>query len=75
MVRDSKRLAFCNFIRLQEKAEDNKSKQAAVEKDKKDQSKYYLSYPRPPVLDTKWENRNVNVVERQTLQSLVSQTI
>ena len=28
----------------------------AFEKDKKDQSKCYLSYPKPPVLDMKWEN-------------------
>ena len=34
-----------------------------LEKDKEDQSKYYLSYPKPPVLDMKWENRDINVVE------------
>ena len=33
------------------------------EKDKKDQSKYYLSYPKPSVLDVKWENRDINVAE------------
>ena len=32
------------------------------EKDKEDQSKYYFSYPKPPVLDMKWEN-HINVVE------------
>ena len=32
-----------------------------LQKDKEDQSKYYLSYPKPPVL--KWENRDNNVVE------------
>ena len=32
-------------------------------KDKEDQSKYYLSYPKPPVLDIKWANRDINVVE------------
>ena len=34
-----------------------------LEKDKEDQSKYYLSYPKPPVLDMKWENHDINVVE------------
>ena len=34
-----------------------------LEKDKEDQSKYYLSYPKPPVLVMKWENRDVNVAE------------
>ena len=32
-------------------------------KNKKDQSKYCLSYPKPPVLDMKWANRDINVVE------------
>ena len=35
-----------------------------LEKDKEDQSKYYLSYPKPPVLDKKWANNDINVVER-----------
>ena len=34
-----------------------------LEKDKEDQSKYYLSYPKPPVLDMKLANRDINVVE------------
>ena len=34
-----------------------------LEKDKEDQSKYYLSYPKPPVLDTKWANRDIDIVE------------
>ena len=34
-----------------------------LENDKKDQTKYYLSYPKPPVLDIKWANRDVNVVD------------
>ena len=34
-----------------------------LEKDKKDQSKYYLRYPKPPVLDMKWGNCDFNVVE------------
>ena len=51
------------------KSQDNVSKQAAVEKklltlekDKEEQSKY-LSYPKPPVLDLKWANRDNNLVE------------
>ena len=35
----------------------------ALEKGNEDQSKYYLSYPKPPVLDVKWANRDINVVE------------
>ena len=34
-----------------------------LEKDKEDQSKYYLSYPKLPVLDMKSETRDINVVE------------
>ena len=34
-----------------------------LEKDKEDQSKYYLSYSKLPVLDMKWENCDINVVE------------
>ena len=34
-----------------------------LEKDEEDQSKYYLSYPKPPVLDIKWENWDITVVE------------
>ena len=34
-----------------------------LEKDKEEQHKYYLSYPKPPVLDIKWENRDVNAME------------
>ena len=52
------------------KSHDNISKRAAVEKepltlekDKEDQSKYYLSYPKLPVLDMKSANRDINVVE------------
>ena len=37
------------------------------EKDKKDQSKYYLSYPKPPVLDMKSANRDINVVEWENI--------
>ena len=34
-----------------------------LEKDKEDQSKYYLSYPKLPVLDMKSANRDINVAE------------
>ena len=34
-----------------------------LEKDKEDQSKYYLSYPKLPVLDMKSANRDFNVAE------------
>ena len=34
-----------------------------LEKDKEDQSKYYLSYPNPPVLDMKSANRDINIVD------------
>ena len=34
-----------------------------LEKDNEDQSNYYLSYPKPAVLDMKWENHDINVVE------------
>ena len=32
------------------------------EKDKEDQIKYYLNYPKLPVLDMKSANRDINVV-------------
>ena len=38
-------------------------KPLTFEKDKEDQSKYYLSYPKLPVLDMKSANRDINVVE------------
>ena len=34
-----------------------------LKKDKEDQSKYYLSYPKLPVLHMKSANRDINVVE------------
>ena len=40
-----------------------------LEKDKEDQSKYYLSYPKPPVLDMKLANRDINVVEWANIPS------
>ena len=40
-----------------------RKKPSALENDKEDHKKYYLSYPKPPVLDMKWETRDINVVE------------
>ena len=34
-----------------------------LEKDREDQVKYYLRYPKPPVLDVMWVNRDINIVE------------
>ena len=34
-----------------------------LEKDKEDQSKYYLNYPKMSVLDMQWENCDINFVE------------
>ena len=34
-----------------------------LEKDEGGESKYYLSYPKPPVLDMKWINCDINVAE------------
>ena len=39
-----------------------------LEKDKEDQTKYYVSYPKSPVLDIKWENRDVNVVDWENIR-------
>ena len=39
-----------------------------LEKDEEEQSKYYLSYPRPPVLDMKSENHDINVAEWANFQ-------
>ena len=38
-----------------------------LEKDKEGQSKYYLSYLKPPVLNIKWENRDINVAEWENI--------
>ena len=38
-------------------------KPLTLEKDQEDQSKYYLSYRKPPVLGMIWANRDINVVE------------
>ena len=62
------------------KAQDNISKQAAVEKKtsalekyKEDQGKYYLSYPKLPVLDMKYGNRDINGVERADIPKFSKQ--
>ena len=34
-----------------------------LEKEKEDQSKHYLSYPKLPILDMKSANRDINVAE------------
>ena len=39
----------------------------ALEKDKEDQIKYYIGYPKPPVLDMKWENCDIHVVDRANI--------
>ena len=31
------------------------------------EGKHYPSYPKPPVLDMKWANRDINVVERTNI--------
>ena len=61
---------------MQEKAQGNRSKRTPIEKetltlekDKEDLSKYYLSYPKPPVLDMKWESHDVNVVARANIRN------
>ena len=43
-----------------------------LEKDKEDQNKYYLSYPKLPDLDMKWENRDINVVEWENIPKFPS---
>ena len=36
-------------------------------RNKEDQSKYYLSYPKPLLLAMKWESGDINVVERASI--------
>ena len=38
-------------------------KTSTLGKDKENQSKYYLSFSKPPVSVMKWENHDINVVE------------
>ena len=56
-------LQFCNTARESSKMK----KPLTLEKDKGSQSKYYLRYAKPPVLDMKWENHNINVVEWENI--------
>ena len=74
LIRDSQRLYFCNFVRTQENIRKRtavEKEPLALDKDKKDQSKYYLSYSKPPVLDMKWENRDAIVVERAKIPKFI----
>ena len=75
LIRDSQKLQFCNFVRLSEKFQNNirsklqlRKKPSTLEKDKEDHRKYYLSYPKPPVLDMEWETSDINVVERSNTE-------
>ena len=43
---------------------------STLEKDKEDRSKYFLSHPKPSVLNTKWENRDFDVEERENIPKL-----
>ena len=43
-----------------------------LEKDKEDQSKYYLSYPKPPVLDVTWKTVKLMLQNEETFQSFSS---
>ena len=35
-------------------------------KEKKDQNKYYLNYPKPPALEIKLKNLDINVVDKDS---------
>ena len=43
-----------------------------LEKDKQDQSKYYLSDPKSPVLNMKSANRDINVVEWANIPNFIA---
>ena len=43
-----------------------------LEKGKEDQSKYYLSYPKLPILDMKSANRDINVVEWASIPKYIA---
>ena len=55
----------CNCVKMQDKAQDNVSKRAAVEKNpstlEKDQDLTRL------LLDMKWKNRDINIVEQENI--------
>ena len=42
-----------------------------LEKDSEDQSKYYLSYTKPPVLEMKRKNHHINVAEWANIPKFV----
>ena len=62
---------MCSFVRLKEKSQDNISKQAAVEKEPLTPEKG-KSYPKPPVLNMKWANCNINVVEWANIPKFIA---
>ena len=45
-----------------------RKKPSTPQNDKEEHRKYYLNYPKPPVLDRKWETRDINVVERSNTE-------
>ena len=49
-----------------------KNEPLTLEKEKKDQSKYYLRYPKSSVLDMKSANRDINVVEWANVSNISS---
>ena len=55
---------------MSKRAPVEKKKPSTYEKDKEDRSKYYLSYPKPPVLDMKWQNCDIDVVERANTEKI-----
>ena len=55
-------LQFCNTARESSKMK----KPLTLEKDKGGQSKY-LRYAKPPALDMKWENHDINVAEWENI--------
>ena len=49
-----------------------KNEPLTLEKEKEDQSKYYLRYPKSSVLDMKSANRDINVVEWANVSNISS---
>ena len=43
-----------------------------IEKDKEDQNKFHLSYPKPPVMDMKWENHDIIIAKQGNMPKFVS---
>ena len=48
----------------------NEKEPLTLEKDNEDQIKFYLSYPKLPVLDMKWKNHDINVAEWANIPNL-----